>query len=184
MTIGEKIKYYRKMQGLTQETLGKLSGIIPETIKKYERGDRNPKPKQLLKIANALGVSIYVFMDFDIKTVADALAVLTKLDESIDMKVNYIKNKDGNLKEGSLTISFDDENFNRNLFAYTESKASFISSIHGPDTMYLPANEYEEHISLLTDEVEKLRFELLSNDTPLQKIRHGLSFGPTMPQEE
>ena len=33
----------------------------------YEYGIRNPKPDQLLKIANALGISINIFMDFDIE---------------------------------------------------------------------------------------------------------------------
>ena len=58
MTTGEKIKYFRNMRGISQETLGQLSGINSATIKKYEYGIRNPKPDQLLKIANALGISI------------------------------------------------------------------------------------------------------------------------------
>ena len=53
MTTGEKIKYFRNMRGISQETLGQLSGINSATIKKYEYGIRNPKPDQLLKIANA-----------------------------------------------------------------------------------------------------------------------------------
>lgn len=67
MTTGEKIKYFRNMRGISQETLGQLSGINSATIKKYEYGIRNPKPDQLLKIANALGISINIFMDFDIE---------------------------------------------------------------------------------------------------------------------
>ena len=51
MTTGEKIKYFRNMRGISQETLGQLSGINSATIKKYEYGIRNPKPDQLLKIA-------------------------------------------------------------------------------------------------------------------------------------
>ena len=53
MTVGEKIKYYRNIRGISQEMLGNLSGINPATIKKYEYGIRNPKPDQLLKITNA-----------------------------------------------------------------------------------------------------------------------------------
>ena len=53
MTTGEKIKYFRNMRGISQETLGQLSSINSATIKKYEYGIRNPKPDQLLKIANA-----------------------------------------------------------------------------------------------------------------------------------
>ena len=63
MTVGEKIKYYRNIRGISQEMLGNLSGINPATIKKYEYGIRNPKPDQLLKITNALGISINLFMD-------------------------------------------------------------------------------------------------------------------------
>ena len=75
MTTGEKIKYFRNMRGLSQETLGQLSGINSATIKKYEYGIRNPKLDQLLKIANALGISINIFMDFDIETVLSLIHI-------------------------------------------------------------------------------------------------------------
>ena len=55
MTTGEKIKHFRNLRGISQETLGQLSGINSATIKKYEYGIRNPKPDQLMKIANAFG---------------------------------------------------------------------------------------------------------------------------------
>ena len=57
MITGEKIKYFRNMRGISQETLGQLSGINSATIKKYEYGIRNPKPDQLLKIANENNVN-------------------------------------------------------------------------------------------------------------------------------
>ena len=48
MTVGEKIRTYRKMRGISQKMLGQLAGGINEvTIRKYEAGDRNPKPGQL-----------------------------------------------------------------------------------------------------------------------------------------
>ena len=37
MTVGEKIKYYRNIRGISQEMLGNLSGINPATIKKYSQ---------------------------------------------------------------------------------------------------------------------------------------------------
>ncbi len=91
MTTGEKIKYFRNMRGISQETLGQLSGINSATIKKYEYGIRNPKSDQLLKIANALGISINIFMDFDIETVSDVLSLLFKLDDQIDMNLRQIR---------------------------------------------------------------------------------------------
>ncbi|MFR1060997.1 MAG: helix-turn-helix domain-containing protein [Enterocloster sp.] len=58
MTVGEKIKYYRNIRGISQEMLGNLSGINPATIKKYEYGIRNPKPDQLLKITTPLALAL------------------------------------------------------------------------------------------------------------------------------
>ncbi|MCR2051200.1 helix-turn-helix domain-containing protein [Acetatifactor muris] len=85
MTTGKKIKHFRNLRSISQKTLGQLSGINSATIKKYEYGIRNPKPDQLLKIANALGISINVFMDFDIETVSDVLSLILKMDEQLDM---------------------------------------------------------------------------------------------------
>lgn len=71
--------------------LGELTGIDRTTIRKYELGGRNPKPDQLLKIANALGVSINAFTDFDIETASDVLTLLFKMDEQINETREQIK---------------------------------------------------------------------------------------------
>jgi transcriptional regulator with XRE-family HTH domain len=108
MTTAEKIKYLRTSFGMTQEMLASLSGINVATIKKYEHGIRNPKPDQLLKIANALGVSIYAFMDFEISTVSDVMALLMKMDEQVDVNFEYEKEEDGSINAKSIRLSFDD----------------------------------------------------------------------------
>lgn len=56
MTIGEKIKTYRKKAGLTQKKLGELSGTSERTIQNYELEKRQPQLGQIRKIAAALGV--------------------------------------------------------------------------------------------------------------------------------
>ena len=106
MTVGEKIKYYRNIRGISQEMLGNLSVLNPATIKKYEYGIRNPKPDQLLKITNALGISINLFMDFDIETVSDVLSLLFKLDEQIDMKFEAEKDDNGEFIPSTVKLSF------------------------------------------------------------------------------
>ena len=50
MTVGEKIKTFRNIRGISQNMLGQLAGIGGTTIRKYELGSRNPKPDQLLKL--------------------------------------------------------------------------------------------------------------------------------------
>ena len=57
MTIGERIKTYRKLAGLTQKQLGELSGTSERTIQQYEGGKRQPRIEQLQKIAPFLKVS-------------------------------------------------------------------------------------------------------------------------------
>lgn len=44
-SIGSKIQKYRKLKDMTQDELSKQSGIYLSTIKKYESGERNPKPE-------------------------------------------------------------------------------------------------------------------------------------------
>ena len=122
MTVGEKIKYYRNIRGISQEMLGNLSGINPATIKKYEYGIRNPKPDQLLKITNALGISINLFMDFDIETVSDVLSLLFKLDEQVDMKFEAEKDDNGEFIPSTIKLSFQNAAINQKLCTYLKAK--------------------------------------------------------------
>ncbi len=122
MTTGEKIKYFRDLRGISQEMLGKLSGINSTTIKKYEHGIRNPKVDQLLKIANALGISINVFTDFDIKTVSDVLSLLFKMDEQIGMRFEAEKDEEGEYIPSTMKISFFHPAVNSKLCSYLSGR--------------------------------------------------------------
>ena len=55
--IGEKIKQYRKLKGLTQEELAKNSGLSTMSIRRYESGERIAPQETLLKIAKALTIA-------------------------------------------------------------------------------------------------------------------------------
>ena len=58
MTIGEKIKTYRKLKNLTQTDLGRICGTSKQTIFKYETGIITNIPLDKLElIADALDVS-------------------------------------------------------------------------------------------------------------------------------
>ena len=122
MTTGEKIKHFRNLRGISQETLGQLSGINSATIKKYEYGIRNPKPDQLMKIANALGISINVFMDFDIETVSDVLSLILKMDEQLDMNLEAERYEDGSFNPSTIRISFKNSLLNHRLGVYMKAR--------------------------------------------------------------
>lgn len=81
---------------MTQEDLSKKSDLYVSTIKKYETGERKPKTDQLQKIADALGVSVTVFLDFNINTISDVLSLIIKLDEQAPLKIQSATDSNGN----------------------------------------------------------------------------------------
>ena len=60
------------------EQLSEKSGINLSTLKKYETDNRNPKLEQLSKIADALEVSVFEFLDIKVKSVTILYLLLIK----------------------------------------------------------------------------------------------------------
>ena len=167
MTIGEKIKYFRNIRGISQETLGQLSGINSATIKKYEYGIRNPKPDQLLKISNALGISINIFMDFDIETVSDVLSLLFKMDEQIDMRFEAEKDEDGSYKPSTLKISFQNNLINKKLCTYM--KALDIRERLESEKGNYAEDAYTASLQQVADSIEEIKQHLLDDNMVVKK---------------
>lgn len=65
MTIGEKIKNFRKLKGYTQKDLARLINKSLDTIKKYEAGTTIPPLKSLNQIASALDILPSFFLHTD-----------------------------------------------------------------------------------------------------------------------
>ena len=57
MTLAEAIKQVREDKGLTQKQVASIMGISQQAYGQYESGKREPKPKTIIKIANALNIS-------------------------------------------------------------------------------------------------------------------------------
>lgn len=55
---GERLKAAREAAGLTQEELGERVGVTGVTIMRYEKNQRQPRLKQLSRIALALNISV------------------------------------------------------------------------------------------------------------------------------
>ena len=56
MSFSDRLRQARKRQGLTQEELGKKSGLSTYTIQRYEYGKLNPKKDTVAKLATALNL--------------------------------------------------------------------------------------------------------------------------------
>ena len=65
MIIGQKIRKYRKLNGMTQKELGDKSGLSEIAIRSYESNKRNPKKEQLIKLSSALNIPLKVLCNDD-----------------------------------------------------------------------------------------------------------------------
>ena len=63
--IGENIRTLRKKAGFTQKILAEKVGVNEVTIRSYEAGKYIPKYENMIKLANALNVSIQEILNYD-----------------------------------------------------------------------------------------------------------------------
>lgn len=153
MNTGEKIKYFRLAHNITQEQLAQDAEISHSTLRKYEANERNPKYEQLLKIADALGISVNIFTDFDIRTMSDFLSLIFKMNEQLDLQFNSEKNEQGNIIPDTLNISFQNPLINERLSAYV----TFLEQM---------ANTEEAEYNQALTELEN---QLLDDNTDIHK---------------
>ena len=68
MSVGENIRRYRKLRGMTQVQLAEAVGLTEGAVRHYESGIRAVKPELLESIAAALGVSVNALKDYGVET--------------------------------------------------------------------------------------------------------------------
>ena len=84
MTIGEKIKYVRKLYHMSSAELAERTGIHPVSIRKYESNKMIPQSAQIERLAAAFHLSPAIFsgltdMRFDFQYSGDCLGMLIML---------------------------------------------------------------------------------------------------------
>ena len=108
--LARTIKKYRKARKLAMEQLSERSGINLSTLKKYETDNRNPKLEQLSKIAEALEVSVFEFLDIEVKSVNDIISLVNKMNIATDI--------DWDIDNDKVCISFKNKEINNCLKEY------------------------------------------------------------------
>ena len=115
MTLGNKIRKYRKLNGLTQKELGLKIGFSQETadsrIRKYESDLMAPKSTIRNKIAQVLGVDLSALSEINVSTDEDVMHILFQFEEVFGME---IEKRDGK----TYLIIDDDNNEIRTLITY------------------------------------------------------------------
>lgn len=61
--VGKRIRYLRRLQGLTSEELAKLAGISQSMISQIERGQVSPSLETLWKLSHSLKVPVFSFFE-------------------------------------------------------------------------------------------------------------------------
>lgn len=93
--VGTRIKKYRSVSGLSQQTLAERAGISYKYLGEIERGQVNLSVEILSKIANALNVSSGDLMDEpgqDSEKLTRARFILAELaDTDLDIAVDMLE---------------------------------------------------------------------------------------------
>ena len=65
MTLGDKIRKYRTLKGLTQAQFGSMVKLTGDRIRQYENDVRKPKDGKLMEIAKVLEINPTTLFDPD-----------------------------------------------------------------------------------------------------------------------
>ena len=88
--VGNRIKTRRKALGLTQESLAEKSDVTTQFVSYAESGKRAMRPENLVKISNALEVSIDYLLTGDIID-KDLLMMSNKLEKLTPSQIRIIE---------------------------------------------------------------------------------------------
>lgn len=106
MAIGERIRFFRKLRGITQKILGMSVGFAEKTadvrMAQYESGTRTPKEKLVNELANVLDVSPKALDVPDIDNYIGLTHTLFALEDLYGLKINSI--------DGEICLTLDKEN--------------------------------------------------------------------------
>lgn len=91
MDFGDNMMLIRKKKGLSQAALGKSIGTSGDVVGRYERGDIKPSIEVVVKIADALEVSVdYLIGKTDLQLDRDAVQRLVDISKLPDDSKNYV----------------------------------------------------------------------------------------------
>jgi transcriptional regulator with XRE-family HTH domain len=172
--IGKRIKFFREQRGLTQRQLGNGSGLLEASIRKYEIGQRNPKPDQIKKIADALGVTVYALTPPEIETDADVISLILAIDEKVGIKFDGKKDNKRDLDPKTLTLHIDDYFVNDALARWGNAKKS-LERMKSAD---VPKDKRKEHKAMIAEyesDIETAKIGLMGSSKIVGKNRKGIT---------
>ena len=94
MAIGERIRFFRNLRGMTQKYLGQAVGFPEKTadirMAQYESGSRTPKAELTENLAGVLGVSPLALSVPDIDSYLGLMHTLFAIEDIYGMKIDKL----------------------------------------------------------------------------------------------
>ena len=84
--LADSLKRIRKSKRLSQSGLAKRTGLMPAAISHFETGERRPSLENLLKLADALAVSVDYLLGREVARATSASGKLLKDFEKLSLK--------------------------------------------------------------------------------------------------
>ncbi|MDR2162866.1 MAG: helix-turn-helix domain-containing protein [Clostridiales Family XIII bacterium] len=169
--IGQRIKFFREQRGLTQKQLGNGAGLLEASIRKYEIGQRNPKPDQIKKIADALGVTVYALAPPEIETDADIISLILAIDEKVGINFDGKKDSKRKINPKTLTLHIDDYSVNDALARWGNAK----NQLEKMKTEDVPKAERKGHQAAMAEyeaDIEEAKIGLMNSSHLITKDGH------------
>ena len=116
--VGERVRFRRKMLGMSQASLAEALGITFQQIQKYEKGINRIGASRLLRIAEIFGVAVGFFFENSEAQSGDSAAT-----SETDAVALFMASKEG-LALGKAFIAIEDPDVRRKLLALTRSLGS------------------------------------------------------------
>lgn len=87
LSQGSRIAFARQFRFMSQDEVSDKLGLTGEckrrTMTRYERGNRNPKDKRLMEIANILNINVNSIREYDFRKPIDLFYILMWMEEII-----------------------------------------------------------------------------------------------------
>lgn len=90
MTLGDKIRKYRTLKGLTQAQLGSMVKLTGDRIRQYENDVRKPKDGKLMEIAEVLEINPTTLFDPDYNNPISVMHTFFELEDIYGMRFEKV----------------------------------------------------------------------------------------------
>ena len=121
--MGERIRYYRQIAGLTQKSLAEKCGIAESAIRNYELGNRMPDWETLTAIAENLEISYFSLSDPDLTAMYGALHTFFRLEDIYGLHPEMV--------DGKVHLVFRDETYDKNPLDFSADEQERQPVVHG-----------------------------------------------------